>query len=37
MEELVDKAQRLQLKPDKYLEAEINKLKICRDQTFDDL
>jgi len=31
MEELVDKAQKLQLQPDALLEAEIRNLKKCRD------
>ncbi len=37
MEELIDKAQRLKLKPDAELELEMQQIKKLRDQTFDDL
>lgn len=37
MEELIDKAQRLKLKPDKELKEEVQKLTVIRDQTFEDL
>jgi hypothetical protein len=37
MEELIDKAQRLKLKPDAELELEMQQMKKLRDQTFDDL
>lgn len=37
MEDLVDRVQRYNLKPDKALEEEIKHLKKLRDQVFDDL
>jgi hypothetical protein len=37
MEELIDKAQRLKLRPDVELKLELQQMKKLRDQTFDDL
>ena len=37
MEDLIDKAQRLRQQPNKVLEDEVSRLKILRDQTFEDL
>jgi len=37
MEDLIDKAQRLRAQPNHVLEEEVSRLKLLRDQTFEDL
>lgn len=37
MEDLIDKSQRLKIKPDADLELEVSNMRELRDQTFDDL